>query len=90
MSIKQRIEVFTSGCPVCNEAVDLIRGLACGECEVSVLDMHDKSVASRTKKLGVHSIPAVALDGRLATCCAVQGINESSLRDAGLLCSVSA
>jgi hypothetical protein len=90
MSIKQEIELFISGCPVCDEAVDLIRGLACNECEVSVLDMHDVQVAKHAKELGVQSIPAVALDGTLATCCAGQGISEASLRDAGLLCPATA
>jgi len=90
MSIKQKIEVFGSGCPVCNEAVDLINRLVCDECEISVLDMHDAQVANRAKELGVQSVPAVVLDGRLASCCAGRGVNESSLRAAGLLCPVSA
>lgn len=90
MTIKQKIEVFTSGCSVCNEAVDLIRGLACDECEIIVLDMDDAQVASQAKALDIQSIPAVILDGRLASCCAGRGINESSLRAAGLLCPVSA
>jgi len=90
MSMKQKIEVFSSGCPVCNEVVDLINSLACDECEVSVLDMHDAPVARRAKELGIHAIPAVALDGQLATCCTGRGISEASLRAAGLLCPVSA
>ncbi len=90
MSIKQKIEVFTSGCSVCNEAVELINRLACDECEVSVLDMHEPKVASRAKGLGVQSIPAIVLDGALASCCTGHGVNESSLRAAGLLCPVSA
>ncbi len=89
MNIKQKIEIFSSGCPVCNEAVDLIHRLACDECEISVLDMHEPEVANRAKGLGVQSIPAVVLDGSLASCCAGPGVNESSLRTAGLLCPVS-
>ncbi len=90
MSIKQKIEIFSSGCPVCNEAVDLIHRLACDECEVSVLDMHDTQVANRAKELGVQSVPAIVLDGTLASCCTGHGVNESSLRAAGLLCPVNA
>ncbi len=90
MSIKQKVEVFSSGCPVCNEAAELINRLACDECEVSVLDMHDTQVANRAKELGVQSVPAIVLDGALASCCTGGGVNESSLRAAGLLCPVSA
>jgi glutaredoxin len=90
MSVKQKIEVFGSGCPVCNEAVGLIKRLACDECEISVLDMHEPKVSDRAKGLGVRSIPAVVLDGKLAACCTGRGVNESSLRAAGLLCPVGA
>jgi len=90
MSTKQKIEVFSSGCPVCDEAVNLIKGLACDECETNVLDMHDPRVAQRARKLGIRAIPAVVLDGKLAACCTGRGIHESSLRAAGLLCPVSA
>jgi len=90
MSIKQKIEVFGSGCPVCNEAVELVKRLACEDCEIVVLDMHDPNVATRAKKLGIRSIPAIALDGKLAACCTGGGIDESSLRAAGLLCPASA
>jgi len=90
MSTKQKIEVFSSGCPICNEAVALVKRLACDECEITVLDMHDTQVASRAKSLGVQSIPAVALDGSLAACCTGRGIHEPSLRAAGLLCPVNA
>ena len=89
MSIKQKIEVFSSGCPVCNETVDLIKRLVCDECEITVLDMHEPQVANRAKELGVQSIPAIVLDGRLASCCTGRGINERSLRAAGLLCPAS-
>jgi len=90
MSIKQKIEIFSSGCLVCNEAVELINRLTCDECEISVLDMHESEVAKRAKELGVQSLPAIVLDGKLADCCTGRGVNESSLRAAGLLCPVSA
>jgi len=90
MSIKQKVEVFSSGCLICNEAADLINRLACDECEISVLDMHESKVANRAKGLGVQSVPAIVLDGKLAACCAGRGVNEPSLRAAGLLCPVSA
>jgi glutaredoxin 3 len=32
----------------------------------------------------VRSVPAVAVDGKLADCCAGQGIDEKILQDAGL------
>ena len=46
--------------------------------------MSDPAVAERAKSLGVQSVPAVAIDGALADCCQGQGINEETLRAAGL------
>ena len=43
----------------------------------SVLTLNDEGT------LGVRSVPAVAIDGRLADCCAGRGIDEASLRAAG-------
>lgn len=84
MSDKRKIEVFSAGCAVCNELVDRVTDLACPSCEVSVLDMSDARVAARAKSLGIRSVPAVVIDGKLADCCAGRGPDEAVLRAAGL------
>lgn len=84
MSSKRKIEIFSAGCPTCEEAVALVRRLACDSCEISVLDMHDPQVADRAKEMGVHSVPAVAVDGKLADCCAGRGVDEAALRAVGI------
>jgi len=84
MNRKRNIEVFSSGCSVCNEAVDLVNRLACDSCEISVLDMHDAQIAERARELGIRSVPAVAIDGKLQDCCVGRGIDEITLRAAGL------
>lgn len=84
MSNKRQIEVFTAGCPTCDAAVDLVNGIACPSCEVSVLDMHDPQVANRANSLGIRSLPAVVIDGVLADCCSGRGPDETMLRRAGV------
>ena len=84
MSKTRKIEVFTAGCPVCEEAVAKVREMACPSCEVKVLSMHTPNVVSLARELGVRSLPAVAIDGQLAGCCAGRGIDEQALRQAGL------
>ena len=84
MSAKRTIEVFSAGCPACEETIELVSRLACPSCEVSVLDMKDPSVAQRANRLGVGSVPAVAFDGQLASCCAGRGPEEAALRASGL------
>ncbi len=84
MSAKRKIEVFGAGCPACKDVIDMVNRAACPSCEVSILDMSDPNVASRARSLGVRSVPAVAVDGKLADCCAGRGPDETVLRAAGL------
>lgn len=84
MNTKRKIEVFSAGCPVCEDVVNLINQLACPSCEVTIHAMTDIHVAERARKLGVKSVPAVVINGELASCCAGSGINEHTLRAMGL------
>ncbi len=81
---KRTVEIFSAGCPACQETIDLVNRLACPSCDVSVLDMKDAGVAQRAKSLGIRSVPAVVIDGSLAACCAGRGPDEAALRSAGL------
>ena len=84
MSTKRKVEIFSAGCPVCREAIELVNSMACVSCDVTVLDMKDRVVADRAKALGVRSVPAIAINGKLAGCCSGQGINEAALRAEGI------
>jgi len=84
MGDKRRIEIFTAGCAVCDEAVTLVRSIACPSCEIAILDMQEAAVAARAKQYGIRSVPAVVVDGELAGCCAGRGPDEASLRAAGI------
>ena len=84
MNAKRKIEVFSAGCPVCEETIAMVSRLACSSCEVTVLSMSDRNVAERAKRLGIRSVPAVAINGQLADCCAGRGPDEKTLRAAGL------
>lgn len=81
---KRKVEVFSAGCGVCDDTVNLVKSIACPSCEVTVLNMNDPEIAKRARSLGVHSVPAVAVDGKLASCCADRGPSEADLRVAGI------
>jgi glutaredoxin 3 len=84
MSTRRKIEIFSAGCPACQTAIELVNGIACPSCDVTVLDMKDAAVAHRAKSLGVQSVPAIVIDGKLAGCCTGQGISEAALRAEGI------
>lgn len=82
---KRKIEIFSAGCPACDEAVSLVKKIACPSCEVQVLDMNDTSVAAKAKQYAVRTVPAIVIDGKLAACCAAAGgVEEAALRGAGI------
>lgn len=82
--MKRTVEIFSAGCAVCNEVVERVNAIACPSCDVVVLDMQQSDVVKRAKRLGVSSVPAVAIDGTLADCCTGRGPDEAALRAAGL------
>ena len=84
MATKRRIEIYSAGCPVCDETVKLVEKIECQSCDVDVLDMKDPAVAARANALGIRSVPAVVVDGSLAACCAGAGPDEGTLRAAGI------
>jgi len=88
MKTKRRIEVFTAGCPICDEAVTQIKAAACPDCDVIVYDLREgcdtMECRTKAKEYGIKSVPAVVIDGKLADCCSGRGINLDTLKQAGL------
>jgi len=82
-----KVEVFTSGCPICESTVDLVERLACPSCEVIIYDLtkdNEKEIQNKAAFYGIERIPAVAVNGKLLECCAMSSISENSLRQAGV------
>lgn len=85
MTSKRTIEVFTAGCPCCEDAVKLVQSIACPSCEVKILDMRtDKGAQLKAKQYGVKRVPAVVVNGKLAECCQVGEVSADSLRALGV------
>lgn len=82
---KRTIEVFTAGCPCCDETVQLVQTMICPSCDLKVLDMRsDKAAQAKAKQYGVKRVPAVAVNGTLADCCQVAPVDAAVLRSLGV------
>ena len=84
MADQRRVEIFSAGCPICEDVIQQVKAITCTSCDVEVLDLNDEAVAQRAADLGIRSVPAVAVDGTLAACCSDRGIDEATLRAAGI------
>lgn len=85
---RRTIEIFTAGCPCCTEAVDTVEDLACSSCEVVVYDISDDTGETEGRKkaeqYGIKRVPAVVVDGKLASCCANDGVDPDILEQMGV------
>ncbi len=85
---KRKIEVFTAGCSVCSPVVDMVKSMACSDCEVIVYNLAEpcesKECIDKAKTYGIKALPAVAVNGKLLSCCQNKGVSETELRNAGI------
>ena len=85
---KRRVEVFTAGCPVCDDAVRLVEELACKDCEVIIYNLNEPCESDecldKVKTYNISRVPAVVVDGRLAECCNVGPVTSEGLKAAGV------
>lgn len=85
---KRRIEVFTAGCPCCDEAVRTVRDTACPSCEVVVYDLREGCATGecrdKARRYGIRAVPAVVVDSVLADCCRRGGVDAAVLRALGV------
>ncbi len=81
----RRIEIFSAGCPVCEEGTARVRALAGDDEEIVVLDLRaDEVAARRAVEHGIKAVPAVVVDGQLLACCRNTGPTEEELIAAGV------
>lgn len=81
MANRKKVEIFSAGCSACKETIETVKRLA-GSHEVVIHDMNKSEIASKAKHYGIRSVPAVVIDGKLASCCAGRGPDEDVLRAA--------
>ncbi len=85
---KRCVEVFTAGCPLCEDAVRLVTSLACPGCEVQIYDLREGCATNECRekaaRYGVTAVPAVAVNGVVLDCCQREPIRADRLSAAGI------
>jgi hypothetical protein len=88
MANKRQIEVFTAGCPCCDEAVQLVEEMACSNCEVTIYNLAEgcetDECRQKAKDYAIKRVPAVVVDGELASCCESRGVDRDVLAGMGV------
>jgi hypothetical protein len=82
MPEKRKVEIFSAGCALCEEAIDIVERVVGPSDEVIVHDMTDPNIVQRAMSLRIRSVPAVVIDGKVLD--TGRGVDEQTLRAAGL------
>lgn len=84
----RHIEVFTAGCPICDDAVRLVTSLVCPSCDLTIYDLRECGATNecreKANRYGVTAVPALAVNGVLLDCCRREPITADSLMAAGI------
>jgi len=65
--VKHNIEVFTSGCPLCRETIQIVEKARCSECTLKEYNiLEKKEYLEKARKYRVKSVPSIVVDGKLA------------------------
>ena len=66
MNARNRIEVFTAGCPLCNETVEQVKNSVAGcGCEVVERRCTELECCAEAREYGVRTIPTVVVNGQI-------------------------
>jgi len=84
MTKQRKIEVYSAGCPICNDVIGQIREAACKSCDIVIHDMMQPEVQRSARSIGILTLPAVVIDGKLASCCSGRSVDLEVLHRAGL------
>jgi protein-disulfide isomerase len=80
---KRKVEIFTAGCYLCDEAVNLVKSIACDSCDVSVYNLNNEG-QDKAEAYGIASVPTVVVDGKIADCCRKGNVSKSELMATGI------
>ena len=87
-NVKRRVEVFTAGCPICDETVNLVKSLICPSCTLQIYDLRQGCATNECRekatRYGVTAVPAIAVNGVLLDGCRREPITAELLRAAGI------
>ncbi len=64
-----KIEVFTAGYPLCDDAVVATRKGANPNCEVPIYYLDEPEIADKSRNYGITHVPTVVVNGHIVDCC---------------------
>jgi len=86
--MKREVEIFTAGCPVCQPIVQLVKDTVGNDCNITIHNLSEqcesKICITKMEEYDVKRLPAIAVNGKLLSCCTNVEITKDSLINAGI------
>ena len=86
--MKKEVEIFTAGCPVCEPVVQLVKDTVGEDCEITIHNLveqcESKICITKMNEYGIKRLPAIAVNGKLLSCCTNIEITKDDLVNAGI------
>ncbi|MBI1342441.1 MAG: glutaredoxin [Terrimonas sp.] len=71
--MKQKIEIFTAGCPVCDPVVNLVKETISDNSDIIIYDLvkqcEEKTCIQKMSVYGINRVPSIVVNGKLLECC---------------------
>lgn len=85
---KRLVEVFTAGCPICNDTIELVKSLVCSSCDLQIYNLREGCATNecreKAERYGITAVPAVAVNSVLLDCYRREPITADHLKAAGI------
>ncbi len=69
-NLRHNVEVFTAGCHLCNEALEIVQKAKCEECTVTEYNIQEKCESEiclkKADEYGIRAVPTIVVDGKIA------------------------
>jgi hypothetical protein len=59
------IQIFSGGCSLCRDVVDVVELGKCKDCKMEVLDIGDRKNAELAGRYGIIAVPSIVIDGKI-------------------------
>ncbi|GAC1563414.1 MAG: hypothetical protein NVS3B13_38190 [Mucilaginibacter sp.] len=85
--MKRKIEIFTAGRPVCAPVIEMVKSLACENCDVQIYNLAEQAdpeiYVDKLKEYKITSLPAVVVNGKVIPA-SEEGLTKEKLISAGI------
>ncbi|MDV3293121.1 MAG: thioredoxin family protein [Nitrososphaerales archaeon] len=64
-SMPHRIQVFSGGCKLCEEAAEIVEIGKCKDCRMEVLSIDGRKTKPLMKRYSIGAVPSIVIDGKI-------------------------